>query len=672
MRMIPPRLNHLLRILMRASRPVSVNDLAKQLDVSRRTVFRELENIDVLLRPYALRVGTKAGEGIYLDGGSESMESLRGELNAMGAVEPSGRQERRIFLALDLLTDCDQQKLYYYADRFKVSEATISHDLDAVEKLLKKHSLTLVRKPGYGVSIEGGEAGIRGAICAVLSEIKRSDRQFHAALNYPPEEIAGGVRQLMQTRFAPHLAWITEESKDALELFMAVSVERIFTHNTLPETAKEAQSRFLTMADILANSLELKFSIIFSEWERENLARYLSACRLAAGTYAKIGEASSEYRLKRFAYQLIEQFDPELSPLLKLDDQLVEGLASHLQSAVVRIENCVELDDPLLREISRVYPEILEKCKHALKALEEISSDVPDSEAGFLATHFGAAVMRLRENGARRRSLRVGVVCAGGIGTSYLMASQIKRHFGSQAEIEISGLGDIEDWSRFDLLVTSMPVAGVEVPTIQVSPLLEEADVEAIRLQIDKCASEQRQAVPRAGKEPLSVQCERIGGILSDVREILIHFDTVSIESNSDFDRLAKLAGYRFGGLPESGRLIYEDLIKRESVSTQVVPSLELILLHARTLGVQSPVFSLIVPENGRFTDPSLKNSRCCVVMLVPQEASRNRLELMGRISSALLEDNEFLTSVLEGDKNSAYRCLEENFRDYLSNNINF
>jgi mannitol operon transcriptional antiterminator len=341
-----------------------------------------------------------------------------------------------------------------------------------------------------------------------------------------------------------------------------------------------------------------------------------------------------------------------------------------MRPALVRIKARVELKDPLLEEISRAYPDIFLRSKRALAALEGEFGEIPESEASFLASHFGAGVMRIREHGTRR--MRVGVVCQSGIGTSYLLSLQLGRHFSSRAEFEICALDDIEDWSRFDFCVTTISPEEIPIPSVRVGVMLEERDVAAVAERLEGHRASLRRSVSQDAAVTLSERCREAASCLSDIADILTYFDVVTIESDCDFDHLAKLAGYRFAGEKENGRMIYEDIIRREGLSTQVVPELGLVLLHARTGGVKSPVFSLICPEGGRFTSPSLQAARCCVVMLAPLEAGRDTLNILGRISSALLEDAAFLKAVQDCEKARVCHALEDNLRDYLATSIIF
>ncbi|MDR2974496.1 MAG: PRD domain-containing protein, partial [Propionibacteriaceae bacterium] len=668
-RPLPPKLTALATALAGCDQPVRVADLARIVGVSRRTVFRELKELDALIEPDGLSVATLVGQGVQLIGAEWAKQALWQASAAGRASVPVGAHDRRVLFGLALLTSVDVQKLQTYANRYQVSTATLVHDLAWLDDELRPFGVTVERRPGFGVLVEGGEAAIRNAIAAAVSKLEAESDAVRLAAAYPPAEIVDGVAQLIRTRFAPQVDWMTPESRRGLTIFMAVAVERVISCGPLPSTDGGAPTTKLASADFFANSLELEFAVTIPEQERQALAVYLSALRQAAGAGAPSEAEAGSYLLTNLAYQMIEQFDPELAPFLKLDDRLVDGVAEHMRSAIVRIRNHVVLTDPLHAEMTREYPEVVAKARSALAVLGQIADDLPESEATFLATHFGAGLMRMQAHSNRR--LRVAVVCGSGIGTSYLMDSQLREHFGSQADMEICVLGEAEDWARFDFCVASVPVENMSIPVVRVSPVLDSDDVRAVHAMITHLARPDV-ALASPSTMPLRQVCEDAGVVLASVEALLANFDVVTVDDCDDFDQLAKLVGYRFGHDQDGGRVIHADLVRREGLSTQVVPSLRLILLHTRTQGVDKPVFALIKPRSGQFTSAGLQQCCCCVVMLAPTQASRAALDVMGCLSAALLEDSAFLDAVVDGEEDAARRGVERHLREHLRNNIIF
>jgi hypothetical protein len=118
------------------------------------------------------------------------------------------------------------------------------------------------------------------------------------------------------------------------------------------------------------------------------------------------------------------------------------------------------------------------------------------------------------------------------------------------------------------------------------------------------------------------------------------------VEEGTTLAGLAGLAARRFAGGGERGRLVLEGLLEREGLSSQVIPELGIVLLHCLTGGADCPALGLAVPRGGVFTDPRLRGSRACVILLMPPGAPPERLELMGCVSSALVADEAFLAAV--------------------------
>lgn len=669
MRIISPRLHHLLLILIYNETPVSVQQMSEELGVSTRTVFRELNNIDLILAPYNLSLGTKVGKGMYLKGDKKQIDAFSKELETIGNLKPVHKEDRRASLVIQLLTEKEQQKLFYYANLFDVSQATISSDLDYIESWLEKYNIQLYRRPGLGILVKGNETDIRDALCAELLSLKRGNQYFYSRIDFPAKEVEDKINLLFETRFIPHIGMYTEDSIEMIKCYITVAVQRILAHNHIEFYDKEADSYFTTHANSIGDILEMQFGIFMSEEERKYLSMYLAASRFQT-KLKREDTAEHKLELRQLAYKMIELYDPEQSALLKLDDQLVEGLVQHLGSAVHRVKNNLEIQDPLSEQITQFYPNTLKKSKKAVTALSKYSESIAESEASFLVTHFGAADMRLKEHGKTRTKAYVAVVCSSGIGTSYFIASQLKKHFGNKIETEVFPRLSLQKMEAFDFIIATVPIIESTIPVVEVSPLLTDDEIDKIQNTLDHQTLKNISKLETRTKDNLIEWLKYLELMLSDMQAILTGFDVLEINDDCTIEQLAELAGYRFGDTSQSGRQIYQALIKREELSTQVVPDLELILLHSRTEGVNKPVFGVIVPQGDYFTDLYLKRTRSCVIMLAPIETSRSRGELIGAISSSLVQDDDFYNAVIAGDKDGIYLGLERIVKNFYDDKL--
>ncbi|MDR2803054.1 MAG: hypothetical protein LBB22_02045, partial [Treponema sp.] len=74
----------------------------------------------------------------------------------------------------------------------------------------------------------------------------------------------------------------------------------------------------------------------------------------------------------------------------------------------------------------------------------------------------------------------------------------------------------------------------------------------------------------------------------------------------------------------EGAALIEKTLLEREALSSQVLSRLSLVLLHARSAGVEVPVFAVLTPARrdggaaAAFTQSYFCGAKSCALMLLP------------------------------------------------------
>jgi mannitol operon transcriptional antiterminator len=663
MQFISPRLNSILKTLLEAEAPVSVDQLSQSLGASRRTIFRELEGADSALRGTSLRLETRIGEGMLLAGDQESKAAFGALLG--GRELPQNRQDRQALLTFLLLDAGEIQKLYYYARALGVSEATVSLDMDALEERLRPFGLNLSRRQGQGVELTGTEAGIRRAMVDIILQLG-DPADFAKRFGHPSPCVFAGTSCLLRQEWLPRLDWMTEESLAMLELQLAVMVERVRQHCLLTDNGGAAAGLPRRLAGQLCDSLEYRFTIVLPDAEREAVGTLIRACRAKQLNPLDINDEAAYNRVQKLAYRMIDSFDASLSPSLKLNEDLVNGLSMHLWSAIVRLREGLELSSVMRDQIKKDFPEVFVKSRQAAKVLErELETAVSDSEVAFIAAHFGAALMHLGERSSRRVVLKAGIICVAGIGVSYMMASQVRQNFKGELEAVVSDWNNPEEWDGYDLLISSIPLDYDRCPVVVVNPILTQADHERIREALRSHRVSRTDELPRLTGS-LSDRLDKAARRFGELAEMLRNFSRLSIRADCAFDELTKMTGYRFGSQPESGGRIYEDLMARETAATQVIHQLGVVLLHARTEGVSNPMIGLVAPEGGRFTDGYFAGAMGCLVMLAPKESGKDILEMFGYISGALVEDDVLLGAVRSGDEAVAYTRVEAALLRYL------
>ncbi|MDR2793352.1 MAG: PRD domain-containing protein [Treponema sp.] len=658
-----PRLHRLFELLLRNHEPMKVDDLAAALETSRRTVFRELENAAALLTPLGGAVSSVPGKGIIFSGGNDEREKLKYALSER-CFQPASKRERLLRLLMELIANTGAvQKLYYYAASLSVSESTVSKDIDELEPWLAAHNITITRKSGLGITCTGSEESLRAALVSrFMTDGDSGGKSYTAAFGYPGDKIERGVRMALRAA-GERIDWMTVESYAMMTFYLLVMTERfmrgnLVTSNIVLSDGFLSDGFPLSLAVYLLKEIEKQLSCSFPETEQRLLMKWIGACRAKQDSPLVIGNLERQELAEGLALRMVDRFDPPIAAILKTNDELVRLLSQHLIPSLTRLKEGIELPNPLEEDLIKNYPDVYQKTCRAAKVLEEyLGSPVPSNEISFLEIHFLAALAALGEQNMRRRVLRAGIVCAAGIGTSYMLAHQIRKRFKGELQVEIASWDDRSSWAEDDFLISTISIEDTEVPCIRVQTILGEEDFKKIQDVVIAYGFIERNSEKSISSPTLEKTLGDIDEVIRHIRALLRDFSVESIKGDCSFEELADFAAHRFA--PENPLAVYHAFMNREAQGTQVVHDLEIVLLHARTAVKTTPVFAVIVPEGGVFTKGYFKNAKSCVFMLLPEMAPKDLGNIMGGISSAIIDMAFFLEALQTGNREGIRSTLE-------------
>lgn len=689
---ISARMRQILLVLLQEEGPISVKLLAEQIGVSKRTAQRELEYMESTLKAYEVRFSSKTGVGVWLEGSGEEKKRLLAELSQGDPYDVSNREERRKRLVLELLREKGLKKLYYYSSQFGVSEATVSADLEAVESWLAGYGLQISRKPGSGIETNGSEEDYRRAIRAFIEEnidtkVLREAYEEETTVLDPQDlllksEIGQVLNNDVLKRVIRCIAGmdhlqvksLTENSYVGLVIHITIAIDRILKDETIEPGSSwgdqlERDEDYLLSEEIAAE-LEEEFGIRFPAMEVSYICLHIKGAkheriRWNAGEALTIENRELQYLVN----EMIDAFDPVQACLLKQDEEFIQGLLAHLQPTLIRIIYGMHIQNPMLAEIRESYPEIYRKCVHVAAVLEKKTQrEVPEEEIGFLTVHFGAAVFRLEGRRENIRKVHVGVICSSGIGISRLMVSKLEKTYKDRMVLTAYGKNDITPYiiGKTDFLISTIPMEPQDIPVVSVNPLLNKENMEEIREMILRY-----ERMPEKHKEEneFSVKLEEINLVAVQIKTILKNMEFFKVDNDITFEELLIAVGEKMSPYSDRSGQIQEDLMRRERISSQVFAEFGFALLHTRTKGVLRPEFAVCMTKDlEAFQDPYFKGIRTVIIMLVPiDENGQVNNEIMGYISSMLIEEYEFLEVLARGDKEEIRELLSRYLKEYFN-----
>lgn len=668
-RNLSPRLLRLLELLARSDEPMKIDDLSAALNTSRRTVFRELENADGALAAFRTALISVPGKGLTLSGDNESRQKLLDALTP--SSHPISKRERLLRLLVELIANAGEvQKLFYYASVLGVSESTVSNDLDELEDWLSVRGVSITRKSGMGVQCVGTEEALRAALVSrFMTDGDSGGRSYTASFDFPGDDIETGVREILR-RKKDAIDWMTSESFSMIAVYLMVMVDRLRKGKIVTSGLVSGQASMGAFQNALAEELavetENEFFLSVPETERQALVGWIQACRTKQDSPLEPSPVDRQTLIQSLAMRMIDRFDPPIAAILKTNEQLTRLLSLHLEAALPRLQGGIALPNPLEAELIKNYPKEYEKTRRAVKVLEEhLGLPVPSNEVSFILIHFLAALAVLGERNIRRRVLRAGIVCVSGIGASYMLAYQVRRRFKGELEVEVSDCDGKASWAGVDFLISTIPLTETDKPFVQVNTLLGTEDYQKIQAAVDAFAFIKRDVEQPARSISLEKRLDSLIAIVMQSRLLLDNFVVEPIKADCSFEELVRFAAERFAlENPESVR---RALMDREAVVTQVVSELGIVLLHTRSACNAAPVFAVIVPEGGKFTQAYFKRTKSCVFMLLPETSPHGVTELMGGISSALIDLPLFLEAVHAGNQETIRAVLEREIAETLA-----
>ena len=687
------RAKQILKILLTEEEAIPVKSLAEKIGVSKRTTQRELEYISSYLKGYEIKYFSKTGVGIWLEGTQEEKKRFLSFLCQNESLDVPGKEERRKRLILEILKEKGLKKLFYYSSQFGVSEATASTDLEAIGEWLSGFGLDIKRKPGSGVYVEGTEENYRRAIrefiysnldTRLLRESYESTDEIPGEYGYAiksgmdgilDENIMKKVMECINNIDDGRIVSLTENSYMGLVIHISIAINRIMKDEVIEESSKIendiVKDLDYSLAQKIAGSLEEYFAITIPEIEITYIWLHIKGSKHEKVQYGTTQLAAGG-QIRQLVNEMIDAFDKENAYLIKQDDEFLQGLLAHLQPTIIRLVHGMQIHNPMLEDIKKSYVELYQKCENVAMVLgKSLGKEVPPEETGFLTVHFGAAMVRLEGRKEKLRKVHTGVVCSSGIGISRLMSSKLKKVFQNKMVVSAYGKNDVTPYiiGKTDFFISSIPLEIDDVPVLYVNPLLNEKDMDEIRHLFYKY-----ERLPQKHEEMGSFQeqLDQINKMAAQIKMLLKYMGFFKVNGNITFDELLVMAGEEISPYSDRREMIQEALQRREEISSQVFAELGFALLHARTKGVIRPEFTICATHDRKpFKDPYFKEIQVVIIMLVPEDENVSiNNEIMGYISSLLVEEADFVNMLYSGEKEEIRSMLSSYLKKFFNQYI--
>ncbi|WP_312094831.1 BglG family transcription antiterminator [Niallia sp.] len=667
---------------------LTIKGIAEHVNVSERTIHRDLKNVEDIVEGYHLKLNKKAGVGVKIIGNPNDIYQLRVSILKQDYMEYT--PDERILVALCTLLDHQEPiKLFTLAKELGVTTATVSHDLDKLEPTIEKYNLQLMRKRGYGIELVGTEEDKRKAIRSLISDrfdvpefLKMVKENIQKKSSNKVDSISERLLGLVQKEKLLRIENIIEDINEQLPysladssyvglvVHIALAMERIqrgenitFKEDYLSELSQTKEFEF---ARQIVVRLERTFDILIPEEEVGYITMHLRGAKVRYDN--KVGIKDENVEVAMLVRTLIANVEKLLHTTLAADDSLFQGLLAHLQPTLYRLDQKMSISNPLLDNIKEDYAELFEVVKEAARQTL-VDRDVPEEEIGYLVLHFGSALNDKKIT----KNIKLLIICSSGIGTSKMLAAKIINQIPSLSEVKTASVFELKNISidDYDAILSTIPLEDISRDYLVVNPILNDKDLEEVKTYLKRNSGhlleeEKYVDAPKYKQPCLDFQSFLLFTEQSQILSSILKELHIWNEGPCLSDSLKQ--GLKI--LKQQGSILNEQevfaaLEARAQIGGLAIPETTLALYHTSNNQIEKPSFNIIdLPEmvSLRAMNGANEMVKRVLLLLAPLSANPNVMEVLSFLSASIIESERSIEVFNNGNKEELLNFISSQF----------
>ena len=649
----------ILQILLKnIGEALSIKEIAKATKIKERTLYREIKNLEDSLQRSGIEL-VKEKSRYILKGNVSSLDSSLFETNFEDYAYST---ETRLTLILCFLILNEDTSIKDISDKLMLSYNTVATTITTIEKILFDYKLTLIRKKGQGIEIEGKEVDRRVLLISLLcNEI--SDEEFFTRLNN--RDILSSNPFIKFLNF-DLIKKVFYENKhlDVFNLYTDSSIKKIlislnivFLRISYTTEIKEnfTAQEYNSIISLLNASKEIvDFDI--TEDIIQFLIKILKTCRLIE--QLSYFNDKYSYTLVYKINLLIKYVSEKMNVDFTQDTNLSSGLIAHVESAIKRHQmNLTEENDELLEFVLKNYNELYLIIKSELLVVfDEINFN--STELSYIVIHFASSFEQIY----RKNFIRALVICASGIGSSKILGSQIRKNIPEIKNLEYTIPSKVTKSlvNNYDVVISTIELEQ-DIDYLLIPTILKEKDISLIQERILASRSFKRNDFVKSED---SFNIDKLGSACQIILKNTEYIVADNTKNNKEI----------LGNIFENSTLvinnkeeIVDSLLERHNKNSVVIPNTDIALFHTLDKELAEP-FIIICSLNNvlAMKDAMGEEQRVeyFIIMVSPNE--QEYTELLSQISIAILDDKIFGEAITSKNKNFILTKVELILKNYI------
>lgn len=613
---------------------VTASELAKILDLNEKTVRTTIGKMRDSLDEYGIEIESKTRKGYHLliyD--KEKYQAFINNDEWLSKNDiPNNSKEREEWLLDYLLKQHKFVRIDDLSEMLYVSRSTITNDIRNVEDSLKSYHITLIRRPNYGLHIQGSEFDIRNCMISQFKDNKWAQR-FSDKEENELKEISKILLNNIQNQKVVLSKSMIQEMTSCIYIAKVRYEENYKITVSKNEVVHRIYKPCIDVATNIVEELNEKFHIHLLDSEI-----YYIAINIAARSDYNVLEGELESGVINQARKQATQMLDCVYDMMHLDMRqnlsLLYDLISFLMPMDIRMRYGIIAKNPFAEATKKKYFFAYNVASQAVIPLKKTYfHEVPENEIAYLTSIFALFIEQEKD---KKKKYNILVICATNMSTSKLLAYQYKKKFKKYIDevytCEMYNL-DSFDFSKVDYIFTTVEINRVlPKPVLGISAFLEDEEVEKIS----------------------SILKFKSSNTIADVYSEELFYDNIKGETKEEIlFEICKRIPEKYG-IPSD---FYEGLLRREEITgTDLAKHVALPHPYETTSDISFACIS-VLDHPIRWTRQDVQ---VVILMAVAEDEQRDLTNFLQLISEFIANESAVLQLVEEPDFTTFVNLLSQ------------
>ncbi|MFE2775511.1 BglG family transcription antiterminator [Aerococcus urinaeequi] len=636
---------------------IPISSFQSLLQVSRRTVYREITNLEASLKTLNIEIVNERNKGYKLVGHADTLNMLREENTARNQYVFS-KDERQDGIITTLLVNEEPVTAEVLSQQFAVSLNTIYQDIDAIEERLGANRVN--RLPAQGFTLDVDEINNRNIVATTIyNNLSPADSatylsdlsEIGAAIDKPffltfisDTSLKAVVESFHQSDLNSGKKMNDNQIRPVL-IQLAYAVDRIqagFSIGDIVSIETNVPSDIINLAYQITGHIADQLKINIPINERNLFVNQLEGINFK--NKESIFNVNFDTQLSYKVQKFIRLVSEKTSNDFRQDKRLYKGLISHIRAALKRIENdpITSFKDTSLAPVVDQYKDLYVKVEESFKAV--FSTDISHEEAAYILMHFAASYEAGPSLNYQPRLL---VIVSNYGGTGKIIKERLEKQFQAIFQVDITQLSKIDqlDVGSYSMILSTAPLKNFPVEYQLISPVLADKDIDLLKDFIDTYKLGHKNPLTNHfGDDNYKLTFEEMRDSILIADDLLKQFEVKDIDSKEHVEATVEALIQSLKPLAVSDdALVSQAIIKRYKTTPIGIPKTNMSLFHSVHEDVKTPVFkvyNLSSPFYVEGMDRQMILLKRILLLLAPAPLDANVKTVLGWISQSIIENN--------------------------------